>query len=46
MIGDQRYTEALEQVVVRHGRLVGERCLGLEAGAEATVESKQVRMQT
>ena len=46
MIGDQRYTEALDVVPVRWCHVVGERCLGLEAGAEATVESKQVRMQT
>ena len=46
MIGDKRHTEALEWKVVRHLPLVGERCSGLEAGAKATVELLQVRMQT
>ena len=46
MIGDQQYTEALERKWVRPGTLVGERCSGLEAGAKATVELLQVRMQT
>ena len=31
MIGDKRYTEALEDNGIRPGGLVGERCLCLEA---------------
>ena len=46
MIGDKRYTEALEDILVRQNGLVGERCSGVEAGAKATVELLQVRMQT
>ena len=46
MIGDQRYTEALEDISFRRDGLVGERCSDIEAGAEATVEFLQVRMQT
>ena len=46
MIGDKRYTEALEDILVRQNGLVGERCSDIEAGAEATVEFLQVRMQT
>lgn len=42
MIGDDRYTEALE----RRKTLVEERCVGVEALAEAGVELPQVRMQT
>ena len=36
MIGDKRHTEALEDRGFRSAGLVGERCRGLEAGAEAT----------
>ena len=46
MIGDKRYTEALAFHGIRPGGVVGERCSGLEAGAKATVELLQVRMQT
>ena len=46
MIGDKRYTEALEDVWFRSNGLVGERCSDIEAEAEATVEFLQVRMQT
>ena len=46
MIGDKRRTEALECPWVRLGPLVGERCSAVEAGAKATVEVLQVRMQT
>ena len=46
MIGDKRYTEALEDVWFRPDGLVGERSERIEAGAEATVEFLQVRMQT
>jgi hypothetical protein len=46
MIGDKRSTEALEFHWFRPVGLVGERCSGLEAGAKATVELLQVRMQT
>ena len=46
MIGDKRRTEALECPGIRLGSLVGERCSGVEAGAKATVELLQVRMQT
>ena len=46
MIGDKRYTEALEHDEIRFVKLVGERCSGVEAGAKATVELLQVRMQT
>jgi hypothetical protein len=46
MIGDKRSTEALERKWFRPFTLVGERCSGLEAGAKATVELLQVRMQT
>jgi hypothetical protein len=46
MIGDQRYTEALDFHKIRLVGVVGERCMGLEAGVKTTVESTQVRMQT
>ena len=46
MIGDKRYTEALEDKGIRLPGLVGERCSDVEAGAKATVEFLQVRMQT
>jgi hypothetical protein len=46
MIGDKRYTEALEDEWFRPFGLVGERCSDIEAEAEATVEFLQVRMQT
>ena len=46
MIGDKRYTEALEDGWFRSAGLVGERCSDIEAEAEATVEFLQVRMQT
>ena len=46
MIGDKRYTEALEDEWFRQFVLVGERCSYIEAEAEATVEFLQVRMQT
>ena len=46
MIGDKRYTEALEVILICQSKLVGERCSDIEAGAEATVEFLQVRMQT
>ena len=46
MIGDKRRTEALECAGIRPGPLVGERCRSVEAGAKATVELRQVRMQT
>jgi hypothetical protein len=46
MIGDKRSTEALDFCGIRPAGVVGERCSGLEAGAKATVELLQVRMQT
>ena len=46
MIGDKRYTEALEDILVRQDGLVGERCSGIEAMGEPAVELLQVRMQT
>ena len=46
MIGDKRYTEALERKWIRPSTLVGERRWSVEAGAKATVESQRVRMQT
>ena len=46
MIGDKRYTEALEDTYSRVGGLVEERSSDVEAGAEATVEFLEVRMQT
>ena len=46
MIGDKRYTEALEDDSVRLVGLVGERCSDIEAEAEPTVEFLEVRMQT
>ena len=46
MIGDKRSTEALDFQGIRPLGVVGERCSGLEAGAKATVELLQVRMQT
>ena len=46
MIGDKRYTEALEGTLIRQSKLVGERCSDIEAVMEITVEFLQVRMQT
>ena len=46
MIGDKRYTEALEDVWFRPDGLVGERCSDVEAATEVEVEFLQVRMQT
>ena len=46
MIGDKRYTEALEDVLVRQNGLVGERFNDIEAQGEPTVEFYEVRMQT
>ena len=46
MIGDKRYTEALDFQRIRPLGVVGERCSDIEAEAEATVEFLQVRMQT
>ena len=46
MIGDKRYTEALDVRGIRSAGVVGERRPYVEAGAEATVEFLQVRMQT
>ena len=46
MIGDKRYTEALERRRIRPAALVGERRSDVEAGAKATVEFLRVRMQT
>ena len=46
MIGDKRYTEALEDVSFRRDGLVGERCSDIEAMEESVVEFLQVRMQT
>jgi hypothetical protein len=46
MIGDKRYTEALEDVLVRQDGLVGERSERIEAEGEPTVECSEVRMQT
>lgn len=46
MIGDKRYTEALEDVSFRRDGLVGERCSDIEAMGEPVVEFLQVRMQT
>ena len=46
MIGDKRYAEALELIPIRRDGLVGERRRSVEAGAQATVESLRVRMQT
>ena len=46
MIGDKRSTEALEDSGTRPAGLVGERSSDIEAGAEATVEFLEVRMQT
>ena len=46
MIGDKRYTEALEDIWFRPDGLVGERCSGIEADGEPPVELLQVRMQT
>ena len=43
MIGDKRYTEALERAA---RPLVEERCSGVEAEGEPEVELLQVRMQT
>ena len=46
MIGDKRYTEALEYSGIRPVGLVGERCSSCEAEGKPTVERLQVRMQT
>ena len=46
MIGDKRYTEALDVDWIRPIGVVGERRWSVEAGAKATVESQRVRMQT
>ncbi len=46
MIGDKRYTEALEDILVRQNGLVGERSECIEAEGEPTVERSEVRMQT
>ena len=46
MIGDKRYTEALEDDWFRPIGLVGERCSDIEAATEVEVEFLQVRMQT
>ena len=46
MIGDKRYTEALEFSGIRLAKLVGERCSSCEAEGKPTVEFLQVRMQT
>jgi hypothetical protein len=46
MIGDKRYAEALDVRGFRSAGVVGERRRSVEAGAEATVESLRVRMQT
>ena len=46
MIGDKRYTEALEDEWFRPFGLVGERSERIEAGGEPSVECSEVRMQT
>ena len=46
MIGDQQYTEALDVSDLWNAGVVGEHCMGLEAGGKPTVESTQERMQT
>ena len=46
MIGDKRYTEALDFHWIRPVGVVGERRRDVEAGAKATVETRRVRMQT
>ncbi len=46
MIGDKRYTEALDVHGSRPVGVVGERCSDVEAGVKTTVEFLQVRMQT
>jgi hypothetical protein len=46
MIGDKRYTEALEDITFRRDGLVGERSERIEAEGEPTVECSEVRMQT
>ena len=46
MIGDKRSTEALEDILIRQDRLVGERCCDVEAPTEVEVEFLEVRMQT
>ena len=46
MIGDKRYTEALEDNGIRPVGLVGERSSDIEAPTEVEVEFLQVRMQT
>jgi hypothetical protein len=46
MIGDKRYTEALEDNGIRPVGLVGERSECIEAQGEPSVERSEVRMQT
>ena len=46
MIGDKRYTEALDFNGIRSVGLVGERSERIEAEGEPTVECSEVRMQT
>jgi hypothetical protein len=46
MIGDKRYTEALEDNRFRSIGLVGERSECIEAVGEPAVERSEVRMQT
>ena len=46
MIGDKRYTEALEDVPVRRNGLVGERSERIEVPPEGWMERPEVRMQT
>ena len=46
MIGDKRYTEALEDRWIRPPGLVGERSECIEAEGEPSVERSEVRMQT
>lgn len=46
MIGDKRYTEALEDGSFRRVGLVGERSDCIEAQGEPSVERSEVRMQT
>ena len=46
MIGDKRYTEALDVYFLREICVVGERCMCVEAVGKPAVECIQVRMQT
>ena len=46
MIGDKRYTEALDFNGIRSVELVGERSSDIEAAMEIAVEFLEVRMQT